>query len=123
MSNSRYNSTQNSANNIAGPSNVPDSAVSSNNGALRYAMSRSLAKTTQQDEDNMPASTLRAYGRKQDEFSKWAKKTFVDEPEMMRDIVSGVKLNYFLHEEVNVVISIFTIKWAFANSIKIGSWS
>ena len=68
MSNSRYNSTQNSANNIAGPSNVSGSADYSNNGALRYAMSRSLAKTTQQDEENMPLSTLRAYGRKQDEF-------------------------------------------------------
>lgn len=110
MSNSRSNSIENQATYTAGPSNDASFGVAPNNGALRYAMSRSLAKTQQQDEDNMPSSTVRAYGRKQEEFSAWARRTFTDEPELMRDIVSGVKLNYFLHEQV-----IFCLNVSFNN--------
>lgn len=85
-------------------SNAISMDIDPSGGSLHYDMTRSLALTAQESQECRPATTKRAYSSKANEFLKWAHKTFVHESEMERGIVSGAKLNFFIRQEVKILL-------------------
>lgn len=75
-------------------------STSEGNISVQYNMARSLTLTAQEKLACRPESTRKAYASKANEFVKWANKTFVEENELERSIISGTKLNYFLRDQV-----------------------
>ncbi|KAI8646571.1 transcriptional activator of glycolytic enzymes-domain-containing protein [Parasitella parasitica] len=67
---------------------------------VQYDMVKAVEDTTRAAEEIRPLATKKAYRAKSKEFEEWAKKTFLNEPFEQRSIVSGEKLNYFLHKVV-----------------------
>ncbi|KAI8636523.1 transcriptional activator of glycolytic enzymes-domain-containing protein [Parasitella parasitica] len=67
---------------------------------VQYDMVKAVEDTTRAAEETRPLATKKAYQAKSKEFEEWAKKTFLNEPFEQRTIVSGEKLNYFLHKVV-----------------------